>query len=252
MYIDTHAHLNFKDFSSDYPQAIERAFKAGVIRIINVGSNLATSKRAVAIAKGHDGVYAAVGLHPIHVKDEQFDEEAFLKLAKDKKVVAIGEAGLDYYHNRENAFDQQTIFTKQIKLANITGKPIILHSRDAGEDLLSVLMSQKPLPEGVMHCFSENWDFARVILDMGFYLSFTGVITFTKNQQTLEVIKEAPLDRILMETDCPYMTPEPYRGKRNEPAYVVEVAKKIAEIKKIPLAKVAAETSKNAQELFKI
>jgi len=252
MYIDTHAHLNFKDFSSDYPQAISRAFEADVLRIINVGSNYLTSKRAVEIAKGGEGLYAAVGLHPVHVKEEPFDEEKFIKLVKDKKVVAIGEIGLDYYHDKENAFDQQAVFGRFLKIANITGKPVIMHSRDAGEDLMSVLMSQGQLPKGVMHCFSENWDFARVILDMGFYISFTGVITFTKNQQTLKVIEEAPLDRILIETDCPYMTPEPYRGKRNEPAYVVEVARKISEIKKIPLTKVAEQTSKNAQELFKI
>ena len=252
MYIDTHAHLNFEDFENDYSQVIEKAFKAGVKNIINVGSNLETSKKAVEIAKEYQGLYAAVGLHPIHIKEEVFDEQAFLKLAKDKKVVAIGETGLDYYYDSSNAVNQKEVFSEHLKIATQLSKPVILHSRDAGQDVLSVLMNQRPLPKGVMHCFSEDWQFAKVILDMGFYLSFTGLITFTKNQNTFEVIREVPLEKIMIETDCPLATPEPYRGKRNEPAFVVEVAKKIAEIKKIPLSKVAEQTSKNAIELFKL
>src|SRR4030042_4385824 len=250
MFIDTHAHLNFKDFENDYSQVIERAFNADVKNIINVGSNLETSKKAITIAKEFNDVYAAIGLHPIHIGDpstapgagEKFDEISFVKLAKNKKVVAIGETGLDYYYDKSNSDTQKEVFEKFLKIANLVNKPVILHSRDAGEDILAILTAQPIEPLGVMHCFSENWDFAKVVLDMGLYLSFTGVITFTKNQETLEVIREAPLDRIMIETDCPYMTPEQYRGKRNEPAYVVEVARKIAEIKKIPLEKVAEQT----------
>jgi TatD DNase family protein len=209
-------------------------------------------------------------LHPIHIKDEEFNEVEFEKLARDKKVVAIGETGLDYYYDRSSAELQKEVFEKSLKLATVLSKPIILHSRDAGEDVLSVLMSQKPEPEGVMHCFQGDWQMAKVILDIGLYISFTGLITFTKNQSTLEVIEKAPLERILIETDCPFMSPafvdlsavasakvetsagkpEPYRGKRNEPAYVIEVAKKISEIKKIPLKEVEKQTTKNAIELF--
>lgn len=267
MFIDTHAHLNFKDFNNTYAQIIERAFTLGVGKIIVVGSNFETSKKAIEIAKQYPNVYATVGLHPTHIGAEIFDEEKYLKLAKNKKVVAIGETGLDYYsggitrfrrqegsyyYNKNNAVEQQVVFEKLIKIANITSKPLILHAREAGDDLISVLMSQHTLPKAVMHCFSENWQFAKAVLDMGLLLSFTGVITFSKNQDTFEVIREVPLEKIMIETDCPYLAPEPHRGKQNEPAFVIEVAKKIAEIKKIPLMKVETETSKTAEEFFKI
>lgn len=252
MFIDTHAHLNFKAFNSDFDTAILRAQKAGIEKIILVGSNLETSQKAVKIAKKYNFVFAAVGLHPIHVKDETFNEAVFLKLAKEKKVVAIGETGLDYYHDRTNAFDQQAVFLKHLSLANIVGKPVILHSRDAGQDILSVLMTQTPLPRGVFHCFSEDWQFAKIILDLGFYISFTGIITFSKNYANLEVVKNIPLKKMLIETDSPFLTPEPHRGQRNEPALLVEVAKKIAELRKISLEEVAENTTQNAKDLFKL
>jgi len=259
MLIDTHAHLNFEKFSADYKETIDRAFKADVKAIINVGSNLETSKKAIEIANEYPkDVYAAIGLHPIHVRGvypeqsrgEEFIEADFDKLAKNKKVVAIGETGLDYYYDKSTSSLQKELFKKHIKLAQKTSKPLILHSRDAGEDVLSVLMEEKTDVTAVMHCFQENWAFAKVILDMGYFISFTGLITFAKNYDTFEVIEKMPLDRLLIETDCPYMTPEPYRGKRNEPAYIIEVAKKIAEIKKISVEEVAAETSQNAIKLF--
>lgn len=276
MYIDTHAHLNFKAFNNDYSEAIDRAQKANVSAIINVGSNLKTSLKAVEIAQKYPNVFAAIGLHPIHVKaptqksesrhevvgNEVWPEAEFEKLARHKKVVAIGETGLDYYYDKSSAELQKEIFEKSLKLAMSVSKPVILHSRDASDDMLSVLMAKKPEPKGVMHCFAGDWPMAKMILDMGLYISFTGLVTFTKNYQTFEVIKNMPLDRLLIETDCPYMTPtfvettvgkpEPHRGKRNEPAYVVEVARKIAEIRKIPQDVVEEQTTKNAKELFKI
>lgn len=251
MFIDTHSHLNFKAFKIDYAQAIERAFNCDVKKIIIPGSNLETSKKAVKIAKEYENVFAAVGLHPIHI-DETFNEEDYLKLAKSKKVIAIGETGLDYYHDRTNAEFQKEVFGKHLKLASRLNLPVIIHCREAGDDILSILTGQNPLLRGVFHCFSENWSYAQIVLEMGFYLSFTGIITFTKNQETFEVIKNTPLEKILIETDSPYLTPESHRGERNEPAYVVEVAKKIAELKKIPVDVVAEQTSKNAIELFKI
>lgn len=251
MYIDTHAHLNFKAFNSDYDEAISRAFAAQVKAIINVGSNLETSKKAVDIADEHPGkVYAAIGLHPIHVKEEEFDAVAFEKLLKNPKVVAVGETGLDYYYDKSTAVRQKELFRKQLNLALRFDKPVILHSRDAGDDVLSILMGEKIDVTGVMHCFQGNWTFAKVVLDLGLLLSFTGLITFSKNYETIEVIENTPLDRLMIETDCPYMTPEPYRGKRNEPTYVIEVAKKIAEIKKISVEEVAVQTTKNAESLF--
>jgi len=253
MYIDTHAHLNFEAFEKDYRDAIERARQNDVGVIINVGSNFETSKKAIEIANNFpNGVYAAVGLHPIHVKDEKFDEDKFFKLAKDRKVVALGETGLDYYYDRSTAEPQKEIFRKVLKMSQVVSKPVILHSRDAGEDVLSVLMEERPEPRGVMHCFPGDWPYAKIILDIGLYISFTGLITFTKNSNTYEVLREVPLERLMIETDCPFMSPEQYRGKRNEPAFVIEVAKKIAEIKKLPLEKVAEQTTKNAIELFRL
>jgi len=252
MFIDTHAHLNFKAFDSLVKSTVDAAKEAGVKKIINVGSNFETSQRAVQIAKKYYNCFAAVGLHPIHVKDEVLDEGKFLELANSKKVVAIGETGLDYYYDRSTSELQKEIFAKHIKLSNISGKPLILHTREAYDDILSVLMANRPIQKAVMHCFQGDWNFAQIILDMGFLLSFTGIITFTKDQKTFEVIEKTPLDRIMIETDCPYLTPEPYRGRQNEPAYVVEVARKIAEIKKITLEEVETQTTQNAQDFFKL
>lgn len=215
------------------------------------GSNLLTSKKAIKIAKKYTNVYAAVGLHAIHVKDEDFGKE-FEKLARDKKVVAIGETGMDYYYDRATSDLQKELFEKHIKLAKMVGKPLIIHCRDAYDDLLSVLIADKNLPQSVMHCYLGNWSYAQILLEMGFYFSFTGIITFTKDRELLNAIKNIPLDRIMIETDAPWLTPEPYRGQQNEPAFVVEVAKKIAELKNIPLAKVAKITTQNAIDFFNL
>ncbi|MGA2666587.1 MAG: TatD family hydrolase [Patescibacteria group bacterium] len=251
MFIDTHAHLNFEKFKDDYKEAIDRAFNADVRAIINVGSNLETSKKAIEITGEYpSGLYASIGLHPIHVKEEDFEISEYEKIVKNSKVVAVGETGLDYY-DHQSAEAQKELFRRHLNLAQKFAKPLILHSRDASDDVLSVLMEEKNDLMGVMHCFQGNWNFAKVVLDLGLYISFTGLITFSKNSETMEVIENVPLDRLMIETDCPYMSPEPYRGRRNEPAFVVEIAKKIAEIKKLPLLKVAEQTSKNAEKLFK-
>jgi len=252
MLIDTHAHLNFEAFKNDFEMVIHRAQSYGVAGIINVGSNLETSRRALEIAQKFPGVFAAVGLHPIHVKDEQFDESAFLKLAQNPKVVAIGETGLDFYHDRSTSELQKEIFQKHINIASQVGKPLVIHSREANDGIVSLLIAQNLNLRGIFHCFPGDLPMARLILDLGFHLSFTGLITFSKNYANLQVVNEIPLEKIMVETDCPYLTPEPYRGQRNEPAYVAEVAKKIAEIKKISLGEVADQTTKNAINLFKL
>lgn len=280
MYIDTHAHLNFKAFQNDYKKAIKRAFDNNVKGIINVGSNLSTSLEATRIAHEydkntnehewkdsdadkHEGAWAAIGLHPIHVKDENFDFNKYLELARDKKVVAIGETGIDLYHNKSTVAIQRDVFEKSFSIANQLRKPVILHCREGEEDMRAWLMGQNNLPRGVFHCFSGDMNFAEFVLDLGFLISFTGVITFiphqnkfgtgqAKNPKTLEVIKNIPLDKIMIETDCPYLSPETYRGKRNEPSYVIEVAKKIAEIKKISLGEVEKQTTINAIKLFNL
>lgn len=260
MFIDTHAHLNFNAFRDDYKEAIKKAFDSNVKGIINVGSNFETSEKAIQIANefanqsqnDYFGVWAAAGLHPIHVKDENFNYNKYLELAKNPSVVAIGEMGIDLYHDKTTVDAQRDVFEKSLRIANHVRKPVILHCREGEEEMRAWLIGERNLPEGVFHCFAGDIDFANFVLDLGFLISFTGIITFTKNPKTLEVIKNVPIDKIMIETDCPYLAPEPYRGKRNEPAYVVEVAKKIAEIKNISLSEVENQTTKNAKALFKL
>lgn len=251
MYIDTHCHLNFKAFNSDYDSAILRAKEVDVRKIIMPGSNLATSQKSLEIAKEYKNVFSAVGLHPIHVKDE-FIEDEFRKLAENKKVVAIGETGMDYYYDRSTSDLQKELLEKHIKLAKQVNKPLIIHCREAYDDLLSVLTAESRLPKAVMHCYLGTWDYAQILLEMGFYFSFTGIITFTKDQNVLNAVKNIPLEKIMIETDSPWLTPEGHRGERNEPSFVIEVAKKIAELKKISLEEVETQTTKNAEEFFGI
>ena len=251
MFIDSHAHLNFKDFANDYEAVIESAQKAGVGAIINVGASLESSAGALKLAaRFKNKLYATVGIHPNEAKNEKFDEELFLKMAKNNEVVAIGEMGLDYFGGNIDKAGQIDLLKKQINIANRLGKPIILHCREAYEDLVSTLMAISPLPRGVLHCYVGDWSYAQIFLDMGFLISFTGIITFSKSENLRQVVEKIPLNKILIETDSPWLAPEPHRGKRNEPAYVVEVARKISEIKKVTTDEVEATTTKNAQELF--
>lgn len=273
MLIDTHAHLNFEAFLNDWRETAKRALLAG-IKIINVGSNLETSKRAVEIAEEFpDGVYAAVGLHPIHVLDEEVDIEEYKKLAAHPKVVALGEIGLDYFRmptsiRPEEAGGvaagrqikspeeiknlQKEVLLKFLKLGTEEKLPVIVHCREAHSDLIDLLENfDKPAgpdARGVMHCFSGNWEEARRYFNLGFLISFTGVITFAHYEG--EVLAKAPLQKIMVETDCPYLTPEPHRGGRNEPAYVEFVAREVARVKNEPYEEVAKITTENAKRLF--
>lgn len=272
MLFDTHTHVNFNAFKNDWQKVIERALKNN-IWLINVGSQSTTSKRAVEIAQNYkEGVYAAVGLHPSHLEKrevdtleagekihyktraEEFDENYYLELAKNEKVVAIGECGLDYYRSQKNQKEKQKeIFIKHIELAKKVNKTLIIHCRDAHEDLIEILNSKSEIlnsPPGIMHFFTGTLEQAKEYIEMGFYISFSGVITFTNAYD--EIVKNLSLDRILIETDAPYVAPTPYRGKRNEPSYVIEVAKKIAEIKGISLEEVAEQTFKNSLIIFNI
>lgn len=255
-YIDNHSHLNLLEFEKDYREVFERARNAGV-GVINVGTDLETSKRAVDIAK-ELGSFAIVGHHPN--ESNEFDYEAFLELAKDQKVVAIGECGLDYFRSAEETKEKQKeVFESQIKIALAVDKPLMLHIRDNGtgqayRDVLSILntyyLIHNTRLRGNVHFFAGTIDIADQFLELGFTLSFTGAITYGHNYD--EVIKHIPLDRMLSETDCPFVAPVPYRGKRNEPAYVVEVVKKIAEIKGIPVDDVAEQLLQNSKKLFNI
>lgn len=257
MLIDTHAHLNFGVFEKDADEVIKRALDAGIL-MINVGSDFTTSRKAVTLAEKYSsGVYAAVGLHPNDF-EKGFDYEAFKKLAVNLKVVAIGETGLDYYRIGDSELatrdKQKELFKKHIELALELKKPLIIHCRQAHDDLADILkfyfFNFKSGLNGVIHSFSGNREQAEIYQGLGFKIAFNGIITFSRDYD--EIISRTPLEDILIETDCPYLTPVPYRGKRNEPAYVVEVAKKIAEIKRISLEDVSKQTTKNAKELFGI
>lgn len=249
MLIDTHAHLDLKDFNKDRKQVIQRAFVEGIKAIINVGTNFESSKESIRLTERYKSIYAAVGLHPIYVEDEKFEEKEWLKLAQNPKVVAIGETGFDFYHHSNKA-RQKEIFEKLIKIACQVEKPLILHSREADKEILDILSHSKlPIKKGVIHCFGRSYEMAKKFLDLGFLISYTGNITYNK-ERTSSILK-IPLNKIMVETDCPFMAPLPFRGKRNEPAYLKYIIQEIAKIKKMSSEKIAKITTKNAIELFK-
>lgn len=262
MIIDTHAHVNFNAFKDDADEVIKRSLKENVF-MINVGSQYSTSKRAVEMAHKYEGIYAAVGLHPIHIvhgsqstvhgKDyEEFNYEKYLELAKDPKAVAIGEMGLDYYHIKEEADQkkQKEIFLAGIKLANEVRKPMIIHCREAYDDLLEILKNNPVKKNGVIHCFVGGLKTAQEFVSLGFKIGLNGIITYSESYDKL--IKNIDLKDILLETDCPYLAPAPHKGKRNEPVYVKLIAEKIAQIKQISVEEVEEITTQNAKSLFSI
>ena len=276
-YIDIHSHVNFKAFDEDRDEVIKRALENDTW-VINVGTQIDTSKKAVEMANQYkEGVYAIIGLHPIHTgasyhdekelgeggkeftsRGENFDKDAYRELLKDPKVVGIGECGLDYFRLTEESVEKQkNDFIAQIELANEFNKPLMLHIRNNPEDkshnayadALEILKACSKV-KGDVHFFAGSVEDAKAFVDFGFTLSFTGVITFASSYD--EVIKATPLDMIMSETDSPYVTPAPHRGKRNEPVYVSEVVKKIAEIKGLPEAEVAQAIINNAKRVFDI
>lgn len=272
MIIDTHSHLNFKAYDIDREEVIKRTQKEGVV-CIDVGTKYETSKNAIELAEKNEGIYAAIGLHPIHIKTdllklrmdeeegafaplgEEFDKKKYRELAKSKKVVAIGEIGLDYYYKpkgtaKKEKFKekQKEVFIQQLELAEELNLPVILHCRMAHQDALEILEKRKI--KGTVHCFTGTWEEAQKYMDLGFYIGINGII-FKFDIE--EVVKKTSLDKILVETDCPYLTP-PIEGKneRNEPIFVKYVVQRIAELKGVSFEEVAKVTTKNARELFKI
>lgn len=282
MYIDTHAHLTFPDYDKEREGIIKRAFDAGLEYIINIGSGagLEDNFKSLELAKKNDNIFSTIGFHPhdasniLRANPSQTDEsrssrlrsnnrlgdslKLIEKLAEDPKVVAVGEIGLDYHYiAKEKDYeklkkDQVECFCAQIALANKLRLPVIIHDREAHDDTVFTLRKNYATNwGGVMHCFSGSVVLAKRVLDLGYYISVTGAVTFKKKSEELQaVVKYVPIEKLLIETDCPFIAPEPYRGKRNEPAYVVEVAKKIAEIKKLSLEDVGRITSLNAKKLF--
>lgn len=278
MLIDTHAHLNFGAFKEDVDDVIKRIREDGM-KVINVGSQLSTSRRAVELARKYpDTFYAAVGMHPIHLFELEFDieempfrthpeefrSEAYEQLTREPNVVAIGECGIDYFQapinitKTEFKQKQKWTFLKQLQLAKQVGLPLILHCRGDREDMrrayhdMLAIIKEFGYYRGVIHCFTADWSVAREFLDLGFMISFTGIITYPQTASLATVVKKAPLDRIMIETDAPYLTPQLVRGQRNEPQFVRYVAARIAEIKGLSYDEVVEETSKNAIEFFNL
>ncbi len=254
MIFDSHAHLDDERFDKDRDHMIARAKENGIELILNPGADLNTSIRAVNLAEKYDMVYAAVGVHPHDVKDMDEDTIEVLKaLSNKKKVVAIGEIGLDFYYDYSPRDEQRKWFRRQIELAKEVNLPIITHDRDAHEETFNILKEYDVGNTGcVMHCYASSVEMAREYIKMGVYISLAGPVTFSNARKTYDVAKEIPLEWLLVETDSPYLTPTPYRGKRNEPAYVKLVAEKIAEAKGISLEEVAKQTTLNAKKLFRI
>mgnify|MGYP003879253253 CR=1 FL=1 len=275
MLIDTHAHINFKAFKDDADEVIQRSLSENTWMIL-VGSEYKSSKRALEYANKYQrGVYAAAGLHPIHLEDinengeqiraEEFNHDMYEKLAQFEKVVAIGEIGLDYFHLSHDMDvssakkKQKEVFIAQLELARQMDLPVIIHCRQAHDDMIALLMEfRKGRKElfrnnenwGVMHCFSGDEDLAWQYFHLGLLISFTGLVTFSSQWDGL--LRKVPLDKLMIETDAPFMTPEPFRGKRNEPVLVEYVARRIAEVKGLTYDKIAEATTSNARNLFKI
>jgi TatD DNase family protein len=252
MLIDTHCHLDFPQFDPDRDKVIERAIAQGVGRLINVGADLRSSAASIELAEKYAPVFAAVGVHP-HEADA-FTKETSLKiaaLAKNKKVVAIGEIGLDYYRNLSKADSQERVFKELIALAKDLSLPVIVHSRQAEKRSLEILKEMMPL-RAVIHCFSGDKTFLDECLKLGFFVSFTCNITYTKAQDLRQVARSVPLEKLMLETDAPYLPPQDERGKRNEPVNVKAVASELAKLKGIEPGKIEEITSSNAFNFFKL
>lgn len=251
MPIDSHAHLEMEPFDGDRDAVIARATEAGLTAIITVGTTIPDCKKAVAIAQLHPQVYAAVGIHPHEVKGiDAGTYDALRALARQEKVVAIGEIGLDFFYDHSPREVQLRCFAEQLDLADELDLPVIIHDREAHAETLRILQQRKGRLRGVLHCFSGDAAMARECLEMGFYLSVAGPVTYKKADQLRAVAREIPLERLLIETDCPYLAPQPWRGKRNEPAYVVETARCLAEIRGMAAGELERLTEENTRRLF--
>jgi TatD DNase family protein len=259
--IDTHCHLTLAP-KKEQKEIIARAFKANTLKMISVACTLPQAKDCLELAKGYEWIYATVGIHPTDLSDDiEGDMKKIYEMAKmERKIVAIGEIGLDYYHDKFAHGLQIDFLATQLQIAKRVGKPAILHCRagknpeendTAFEDLFTILQDER-VKDAVMHCFSGNQQQADEALDLGLMLSFTGNITYERNHKLRDVIKTIPIQRIMIETDSPFMTPQAFRDKPNEPAYVIEVAKTIAEVKELSLDQVLEATSKNAERFFNI
>lgn len=251
MFFDSHGHLEDKRFNEDREQVINDLKENGVSNFINVGSNVKTSLFSAELAKEHDFIYFAAGIHPSDSgSSNKGDLEMIEGLLEKEKCVALGEIGLDFYYDFTDKDTQRRYFEEQAKMAKKHNIPVIIHDRDAHEECYE--MVKKHDLRGVFHCYTGSAEFAKKLLDIGFYISFTGVLTFKNARKSVEAAEIIPMDRLLIETDCPYMAPEPHRGKRNEPKYVRYVAEKLAQIKGLSVDEIAKITADNTKRLFGI
>ena len=249
---DSHSHYNDEKFDIDREQIIKEVYEAGITRTVCVGYNVEKSKFALEIANSHDSIFATCGISPNDIEDFSLENlKEIEKIGKNKKIVAIGEIGLDYYWNKENKEKQKELFIKQIEIANRLNKPIVIHTRDAYIDTIEILKKHQVNKKGIFHCCPLNQELIKEGLKLGFYISFSGNITF-KNAKAEAILELVPMDKMLIETDSPYLTPEPFRGKRNNPSMVKLVAQRVSEVKKVPIETVTEITYKNANEIFNI
>jgi len=252
--IDSHAHLTLPHFDNDRNMVIQRALDAGLTHIITVGIDREDCEKALNLAQHHEIISVSVGIHPHDTRSVNKGTYGELKdFAKQERVVAIGEIGLDFYRNLSPQETQVRCFREQLQLAREVALPVIIHDREAHREIVAILQEEKAEAiGGVIHCFSGDWSMAKTCIDMGFYISIPGTVTFKASGAYQDLVRDIPLDRMLIETDCPFLTPHPFRGKRNEPAHVRFVAEAIARIKGKDLAEIVKLTTRNAQELFKL
>lgn len=252
MLIDSHCHIDFPDFTEGAAPLLANMAAAGVSHALCVSVSMEKFPRVLALAEAHDNLYASVGVHPDHDEGHDPTVAELVELAAHPRVIAIGETGLDYYRlNREEVDWQRARFRTHIRAARAAGKPLIIHTRNAAADTLAIMAEEQAGEAGgVMHCFTESWEVAEAAMAQGFYISFSGIVTFKSAKDLKEVARQVPLERLLIETDAPYLAPVPHRGRRNEPAYVRHVAEEIATLKGIALEDVATASNRNFFKLF--
>lgn len=253
MLVDSHCHLDFPDLVGHLPDVLQRMRENRVAAAVCIGVNLEDFPKVLALADTQSNLYATVGVHPEYTDVEEPTVERLVALAAHTKVIAIGETGLDYYWQKDKPEWQRERFRNHIRAAKVCGKPLVVHTRDSAVDTLRLMKEEgADAVGGVMHCFTEDWAVATQALDLGFHLSFSGIVTFKNAQVVKDVAQRCPLDRMLVETDAPYLAPVPFRGKQNEPSYVRYVAEEIARLRSLSLDEVAKATTDNFARLFKL
>ena len=253
--VDSHCHLDFKDFQDDLDLVIKKAYNSNVKHMLSISVNLEDFNNVYKVANSYDNIYCTTGIHPNNVPENKNNELLFEKLSLNlnkKKVIGVGETGLDFYRNEENRINQIEYFNTHLEVSGLLNYPTIVHTRNAEKDTINCIEKavKKHSTKGLIHCFTSTMELAKKVLDEGFYISFSGIITFKKVDDLIDVVKYVPLDRILVETDAPFLAPMPFRGKRNEPSFVTHTLKKIAEIKKKKVEDMAQITTNNFFNLF--